>query len=452
MKRSLLLVVVVGLAVAVVAGFAATRDDADPTYKTAKVERGDILTVIRASGRVNAVVTVQVGSQHSGQIAELFVDFNDEVREAQQIARLDPQAYAAAVRESEASLEVAKADLSSNNAALMRAEASLANARAMIEVVRAGTASMRAIHDEANLDLQRKQALSERGTVSVSSLSRARAERDTAVANLRAAVAQEGVHATTILIADSELLMAKAEVQRAIAAVAKMEAALSQAKVELERTVIRAPIDGVVIGRNIDRGQTVAASLEAPTLFTIANDLAKMKVETSVDEADIGLVRLGQRATFTVDSYPARNFKGTVIQIRKAPALSQNVVTYTVIVSAENPDLALFPGMTAYVEIVVDEATNVLRVPNAALRFSPRDGLTVKAEPFYGAETADDRADLVWILDADGQPARVPVRIGISDGIVTEIVSGRLKDGQEVITLAVPSLSQGNALRWPWKS
>ena len=452
MKRSFLLVVVLGLAVAGLATFASTRGGGDRTYITAAVERGNIVTVVTASGRVNAVVTVQVGSQLSGQIAKLFVDFNHEVQAAQPIAELDPQAFEARVQESKAALEVAEANLSAKQAALKRAEASLANARASLGVVQARTASTRAIYDEANRDLQRKQALSERGTVSASALGRARAERDAAAAELRAAGAQEKVHATTILMAESELRMAEAEVQKARATITEKEAALSHAEVELKRTVIRAPIDGVVIGRNIDEGQTVAASLEAPILFTIAKDLRDMNVETSVDEADIGRVRVGQRAIFTVDSYPARNFTGTVKQIRKAPILSQNVVTYTVIVSAENPDLALLPGMTANVRIVVDEATNVLKVPNATLRFTPPGVSRVRAEISSGAETADGEPDLAWILDADGHPISVPIRIGISDGIVTEVVSGPLKEGQEVITIAVPQADERSALPWPWKS
>ena len=466
MKRSFLIVLIPGLALAGLSAIASTQGGGDPTYLTTKVERGDIVTTITATGTVTPVVTVKVGSQLSGQIADLLVDFNDAVREGQQIARLDPQAFAATVRESKASLAVAGANLAAKQAALERARASLANARATLGVVKARTASARARYDHMDRALQRLRAI-RGGAITVSVLDQAQADRDAASAELRAARAQERVHATTILMAESEFRIAEAEVENARASIAEKEAALSHAEVELERTVIKAPIDGVVIGRDIDRGQTVAASLEAPTLFTIAEDIGNMKVETGVDEADIGRVRLGQRANFLVDSYPARSFVGAVVQIRKAPYLHRNVVTYTVIVSAKNPDHALLPGMTANVEIMVDEATNVLKVPNAALRFAsdfvsctPIRGLSRwrcrwpgdRVEPISGVEAAEGQSGLVWVLDADGHPAPIPIRIGVSDSIVTEVTSGPLAEGQEVITLGVPQTTDSGILLLPWKS
>ncbi len=450
-KRTLFLIPVFGLVLAGLAAFTSISDGGAPSYRTATIERGDIVTTITAAGALSAVVTVEVGSQLSGQIAELLVDFNDSVREGQPIARLDPQAFAATVRESTASIEVAKANLLAQQATSERARASLANTRFTRKVVQARTAGARAMYQQADRNNQRKRALSERGAVSASALDEAQAERDAAAADLRAAEAQEKVHETEILMAVAEVKIAEAEVQNALATITEKQAALSHAEVEFERTVIRAPIDGVVIGRNIDRGQTVAASLAAPTLFTIAEDLRNMQVETSVDEADIGRVRLGQRANFSVDSYPARSFVGTVVQIRKAPYLHKNVVTYTVIVSAKNPDHALLPGMTANVEIVVDEATNVLKVPNAALRYAPPDGLEDGVEALSGPETTDGEPGLVWVLDVDGQPVPVPIRVGVGDSIVTEVISGPLAEGQEVITLGVPQTTESGIFLLPWK-
>jgi HlyD family secretion protein len=228
------------------------------------------------------------------------------------------------------------------------------------------------------------------------------------------------------------------------AQVAQNQAALRQAQVDLERTFIRAPVDGTVVGRSVDVGQTVAASLQAPTLFTIAQDLRNMQVDTNVDEADVGRVKVGQTATFTVDSYPGRTFTGEVVQIRKAPLVVQNVVTYDVVVSARNPEQRLLPGMTANVRIVIDQKESVLQVPNAALRFRP-PGMEAPererpARPAPGGLRGGGApGGRVWVVGPDGKPAAIPLQLGIGDGTYTEVVKGEIKEGQQVIVgVAVP--------------
>jgi HlyD family secretion protein len=224
--------------------------------------------------------------------------------------------------------------------------------------------------------------------------------------------------------------MAEAELQRAKAVVRQQTAVLERTRLDLERTVIRAPIDGLVIGRDVEAGQTVAASFEAPTLFTIARDLEAMEVHAMIDEADIGRIRTGQRAVFTVDAHPARTFAGTVAEIRLAPNVVQNVVTYDVLITAENADRALLPGMTATVEIVVEAVDDVLTVPNAALRFEPPAGATAPPSP---PATPSGNRGTVWRLDRDGAPRPMAVTVGASDARATAIVGGPLRAGDAVV-------------------
>lgn len=428
-----------------------------PVYRTAVVERGDLVSTVTTSGAVNALVTVAVGSQLSGQISELFADFNDEVRKDQPLARIDPKSFEARANEAAAEVEIARAELLSRQAAREQAVADVANARNARAVAEAQTASARAIYVEAERDHQRKQPLAARGTISKSELDRVRAQRDSAHAQLRAADARQRAEVAAIAGAEAAIRVAKAQVEIARAAVRQRQAALDFTKVDLARTVIRAPLDGVVIGRNVELGQTVAASLQAPTLFTIAQDLRRMQVEANVDEADIGRIKPGQRVSFTVDAYLGRSFRGAIVDIHKAPQVFQNVVTYTVVISAENSDLALLPGMTATVRIVVAEKADVLKVPNAALRFRPPGGVPTAVTPTKavvragrgvggsggggasdgtagGGGTGGARAGeagsagpgVVWVLGQDDVPVAVPVRTGTSDGSATEILTGPL--------------------------
>jgi HlyD family secretion protein len=314
-RPGLIAALIVAAAVAA-AYYWSTRDDKQaPTWRFARVERGPLTATVAASGTLNPVTSVQVGTQVSGQVKELFVDFNSPVKAGQLIARIDPETFLYRVRQNEADLEAARA-------AAGRTQVSLANAQR---------------------DLARTRELVQREFVSPADLDRAQAQFD----------------------------LARAEVSSAQAVVAQRSAQLASARVDLARTEIRAPVDGVVIKRSVDVGQTVAASLQAPELFVIARDLRDMQVETSIDEADVGRIRVGQRATFTVDAFPGRTFTGEVRQVRKSAQTVQNVVTYTVLVSAANPDGQLMPGMTANVRIVTDTRDSVLKVANAALRFRP---------------------------------------------------------------------------------
>ncbi|MBI4608214.1 MAG: efflux RND transporter periplasmic adaptor subunit [Candidatus Rokubacteria bacterium] len=372
-RRALvLLVIVVAAAGALGAYFYTQSRGSTPRYRLAKVERGPLTATVSATGTLNAVITVQVGSQISGQIKELQADFNSQVKKGQVIARIDAEIFEAKVRQAQAELEAARAAVLNQQAQVERARADVENARAAQAGARAQTAKAQVAMLDAKRDLDRKSDLLRRELIAQSEKDTAQATYDSAVAQVEATRAQEQALASAIRAVEAQRKVAEAQLEAARAQVRQREAALKQAQVDLEHTVIRAPVNGVVVSRNVDIGQTVAASLQAPTLFTIAQDLTQMQVDTNVDEADIGRIRLGQRATFTVDSFPGQAFSGDVVQIRKAPQVVQNVVTYDVVVSAQNADLKLLPGMTANVRLVVDQKLSVLKVPNAALRFRPQ--------------------------------------------------------------------------------
>lgn len=367
--------------------------DGAPQYRLAKVERGPLTAVVAASGTLNAVTTVQVGSQISGQIKEIHVDFNSPVKEGQVIARIDPATFELRVSQARADLESARSAVAVARSGLAAQEAELARVRVNLA--------------DAERDYERKRALVAKNYLSPAELDKARTVLEATREQAKAVAAQGRI--------------GQAQVRSALAAVKQRESLLRQAEVDLERTIIRAPVDGTVILRNVDAGQTVAASLQAPVLFTIARDLRDMQVEAAIDEADVGRLRPGQAATFTVDAFPRRSFSGSIVQIRKSPVTVQNVVSYTVVISARNADLALLPGMTANVRIVVDERESVLKVPNAALRFRPP-----------GANEARRAGARVWVPARTG-PRPVELRLGLSDGISTEIAGGGLEEGAEVI-------------------
>jgi HlyD family secretion protein len=298
--------------------------------QTVAASRGDVRRIVSTSGTVRALGTVEIGSQLSGNIGELFADFSSEVKKGEVLARIEPSTFATRVREEEAGVAIAKANVALQEASVARAEANL---------------------HKAELDLSRADELVKKGVG-------AQANLDTATAAQQSAVA--------------DLAIAKANVDNAKATLEQREATLEAARIDLERTYIRAPIDGVVIERTVEAGQTVAASMTAPKLFTIAQDLSRVQIEAQVDEADIGQVARDNSVTFTVDAYPEVTFKGDVEQVRLAPVALNNVVTYTVVIDAENPLGRLLPGMTANVEIVTGEQKNVVVVPSDALRFQPR--------------------------------------------------------------------------------
>jgi HlyD family secretion protein len=373
MKRRIIWIALVVLAAGGLTGayLYAQNGATGPRPRTAPVTRGPLAAAVATSGNLNAVVTVQVGSQISGQVKELHADFNTVVERGQLIARIDPASFEARVTQARAEVEAADAAVLSQRAQLERARADIDNARAALAAARAQTAKSQAALTDARRDLERKSDLFDKELIARSDRDTAQATHDSAVAQVEANRAQEVALASGIRSAEAQLRVVGAQLQSAEATVRQKRAALDQAAVDLDRTYIRAPVDGVVVSRNVDVGQTVAASLQAPILFVIAQDLTKMQVDTNVDEADIGRIQEGQSAAFTVDSFPGQSFAGRVVQIRKSPKTIQNVVTYNVVVAAENPDRKLMPGMTASLKIVVETRPDVLRVPNAALRIRP---------------------------------------------------------------------------------
>ena len=333
---------------------------AEQRYRTQAVDRGDIVQAISANGTLNPVTLVQVGTQVSGTVQRIHVDFNDRVSAGQVLAELDPALLAAKVKQSEATLQ---------------------NAEATLNLTR--------------ITLKRNRTLSEKKLLSG-------AELDTA---------------------EERVNVAAAEVKLA-------EAQLEHDRTNLRYTVIRSPIDGVVVARNVDIGQTVAASFQTPTLFQIARDLREMQIDTSVAEADVGGLRVGQPVKFTVDAYPNRTYEGRIRQVRLNPTIQQNVVTYNVVVAAENSDGQLMPGMTAHVVIPMDERHDVLRVPNAALSFRPKPG--DGASPPAAPQGMRDGMT-VYLLD-DGALRPVRIRTGITDNTLTQVTEGDLNPGDQVVT------------------
>src|SRR5262245_10409769 len=350
-----------------------------PRLRLAPVTRGPLTSAVVTSGNLNAVITVQVGSQVSGQIKELFADYNTVVKRNQLIARIDPASFEAKATQARAEVDAAEATILNQRAQVERAQADLDNARAALAAARAQTAKSMVALIDARRDLDRKSGLFDKELIARSDQDSAQTVHDSAAAQLEANRAQETALASAIRSAEAQLRVAGAQLKSAEATVRQKRAALEQAQVDLEYTQIRAPVDGVVIARSVDIGQTVAASLQAPILFVIAQDLTKMQIDTNVDEADIGRIREGQVATFTVDSFPGQPFAGKVVQIRKSPRTVQNVVTYDVVVAADNPEQKLLPGMTANLRIEVESRRDVLQIPNAALRFRPPG-----EEPFEG--------------------------------------------------------------------
>jgi HlyD family secretion protein len=328
LKRYWLIVGVVVVAIAVYAAFQ-FRSNEQPKYFTTKVDRGEIRQVVEATGTINAVTTVQVGSQVSGTISRLNADFNSRVKKGQVVAQIDPSLF---------------------QGSLLQAKADLANAKANVVASQANYEKAQATALQTRADYERTSGLTKEGVMSQQQLDLAKANADSA---------------------DAAVAAAKATITQAVAQVQQKQAAVTVAQTNLDYTTIHAPIDGTVIARSVDVGQTVAASLQAPTLFTIAQDLTKMQVYANTDESDVGMIHTGQIVTFKVDAFPKDSFTGRVSQVRLNATTVQNVVTYNTIIDFDNPDLKLFPGMTAYITLPVADAPNVLRVPNGALRYKP---------------------------------------------------------------------------------
>jgi HlyD family secretion protein len=355
----------------------------DGGYVTAKVDRGAIEQVVTATGTVNPVKTVQVGTYVSGPIIALDVDYNSPVTHGQRVAKIDPAPFAVKVRE---------------------ADANLANAKARVEKDKADL-------EFKKIQLDRNRTLLARNLIAQNDLDTARSNYDQAVA---------------------QLALDEAAVQQA-------QASLEEADVNLRYTDILSPVDGVVVSRNVDVGQTVAASFQTPTLFLIAEDLTKMQVDTSVSESDVGRVKEKQPATFTVDAYPGSPFHGAVAQVRNAPINVQNVVTYDVVVAVDNPKLELKPGMTANITVTTAERDDVLRVPIRALRFRPdTPGTTSTTVPpaatgQTGQHGKRGRTEsTAYVVNADGTVRAVELRLGIRDAQFAEVLGGELAAGDEV--------------------
>jgi HlyD family secretion protein len=426
MKKNLKwLILAVALAlVAIFLAFGFNSKSQDQNF-TAKVERGDIHDVVEATGTINAVITVQVGSQVSGVITKLNVDFNSRVHKGDIVALIDPALFEGAVLQASADLDSAKANVEAARANLEKAKASLVQTKA---------------------DYDRATQLTAQNITSKQQLDLAKANYDSMNASVGAAAAT---------------------VTQAQAQMNQKAAALRVAQTNLNYTVIRSPIDGTVVARNVDVGQTVAASLQAPTIFTIAQDLSKMLVYTKTDESDVGHIQPGKQVTFKVDAFPKESFHGTVTQVRMNPTTVQNVVTYDTMIEFENPELKLFPGMTAYVTIPVATVQNVLKLPNTALRYKPpttpeeilrlyqQYGIDQKqvesaeksAAPAGTVESNIARAPrpttaVVWKLHPDNSAEPVEVSLGITDHAFTEIgavLKGDLKESDNVIVRSISS-------------
>ena len=428
-------VVIAGLVVA----FGLNRST-QAQHFTAKVERGEIDDVVEATGTINAVITVQVGSQVSGTIAKLNADFNSRVRKGDVVALIDPALFRGALLQATADLENAKANLVA--------------ARANLEKAKAGLVQTKADYDRAI-------RLTKDGVTSQQQLDLAKSNYDAANATVGGAAAN---------------------ITQAEAQVSQKDAAVAVAQTNLDYTVIRSPIDGTVVARNVDVGQTVAASLQAPTIFTIAQDLKKMWVYAKTDESDVGNIKIGKPVTFKVDAFPKDTFHGVVGQVRMNATTVQSVVTYDTIIEFANPELKLFPGMTAYVTIPVDTVQNVLKLPNTALRYKPPmtpeeilavykqygiDGgerseiaeaaigtgsvVQAAAAPQSPPRVPKQDSAVVWKLHRDNTMEPVKVSVGITDHAYTEVralLKGELKEGDEVVIRSIAPKSQGpGALR-----
>jgi len=377
--------IVIGIVLAAVVAFAGymfyKKDNGVPPYRTAKVEKGEIVDAIAATGNINAVTTVSVGSQVSGTIQQIFVDFNARVAKGQVIALIDPRLLEAAV---------------------VQARGSVGNAKANLERAQVGVIDT----ERTN---RRNRELIKDGFV-------AQADVDSSQTAWEQALAQKR--------------SAEAALQQAMGA-------LKVAETNLEYATIRSPVDGIVISRNVDVGQTVAASFQTPTLFSIAQDLTKMQVDTNVDESDIGRAALGQAVSFTVDAWPEKTFTGEVTQVRNSPIVTQNVVTYNVVVRVDNRELLLKPGMTANVSIEVRKFGDVLKIPNAALRYRPT-AKGAEAESAGkrqgGGKAKEAGGQRVYLLGEDGKPVPVRVKAGVSNGTFTVLEEGDLKEGDLLVT------------------
>jgi len=508
------------------------RGSSAPVYMTAKVERGNLRNTVTATGTLQAVTTVQVCSQASGTISALNADFNSVVKKGQVVAQLDPAVAKAqvdqaraALQQAQASLQLAKAGVANSRAGVSDAQARALAARSTVQNNQAGVSSaqanlavLKAQQDDALSLLKQQESLLKSGVIAQRDYDTAKTAYQAAEARYNQAVAQVNMavyseqsaagagiaqSGAQVQQSQAQVQQAQAQVQQAQAQVQQAQAALHMAEVNLTHLTIVSPIDGIVVSRNVDVGQTVAASLSAPTLFTIANDLKQMQVIANIDQADIGLVENAKSVKFTVDAFPGKDFDGKIQQMRLNPTNVQNVVTYNVVMDVNNPEQKLKPGMTANLVITIDERNNVLKVPNSALRFTPQDASGQKMSGNSGgagngagngsgqsrrqgananggqptdnatapagssspaaardgqqggsrnfapatAPVLEGQTRIVWVLGADGKPQARRIKIGLTDGAATEVVEGNLQEGEMVIigqTITAANKAQGS--------
>src|SRR6266536_1350826 len=413
-----LVLVAVGVLLLGVAITAGREQHPSPEYQFAKVSRGEAVTKVVAAGTVQPVVNVVVSSQVSGQVNEILVDHNDAVKEGQPIALLDPQLFDTRVEQARADVDVASDAVRIAKDEVTTAEAAVNRVMAERAKTAADAKRYEVMLDLTRHRMERKSVLMKSGAGSASDAEDARAAYETALAELDAARAQVASQEARMEEAKAQLAVAGSRVAHSEAQVRRSQAALHQAEADLDRTVIRAPMDGIVIDRSVAAGQTVAASFQAPTLFTIG-DLRAVNVEIAVDEADIGGLRIGQKVTFSVDTYPDRAFAGRIVQSRKSPHTQASGVTCTVIAAAKNDDLLLFPGMTAKADIITSDTPDALQVPSAALRYQPQG-------------IARPSGSHVWVT-MGGSLRPVAVRVGVNTEGLSEIVGGNLSEGETVV-------------------
>lgn len=489
-------------------------------YLTARSERGNLRNTVTATGTLQAVTTVQVGSQASGTISALYVDFNSVVKKGQLVAQLDPAVSKAQVDQARANLQLATASVQQARAAVVNSRAGVSDAQAKglaakstvqnnqagVSGAQANLAVLKAQQDDALSYMKQQESLLKSGVVpqrdydvAQTAYSSAEARYNQAAAQLSQAVLSEQMSAGSgiaqsqaqVQQSQAQVQQSQAQVQQAQAQVLQAEAALRLAEVNLAHTTIASPIDGIVVSRDVNVGQTVAASLSAPTLFTIANDLTQMQVIANIDQADIGLVEQAKSVKFSVDAFPGKNFDGTIQQMRLNPQNVQNVVTYNVVIDVSNPEQKLKPGMTANLTITIDERNNVLKVPNSALRFTLQDttgqtssnsssggnsnGQGRKGQQIGNANNTNSansstkqggeaqfapstapvlagQTRVVWVLGADGKPQSRRIKVGLTDGASTEVVEGNLQEGEMVVTgqtLSSASTTQTNQTAAP---
>jgi len=399
----------------------------DPRYLTAKVGRGDITSIVQATGTINPLTTVPVGSYVSGTVQYIFADFNSRVHAGQVLAQLDPAIYQAQVTQAHGNLANAEANV-------RNLEASTAAMQAAIETNRANAAKLRAAADYARVNARRVENLAKEGVLSED-------QKDLTVSGLEQAVAQVAAADAQTNQSIAQLNQTKAQLEQARAQVETMTGALRQAETNLRYTTILSPIDGTIVARNVTVGQSVAASLQAPIVFTIAQDLKRMQVYAATDESDTGNIKIGAEVTFQVDAFPTETFTGRISAIRLNATTVQNVVTYSTVIDFENPDEKLLPGETAYVTIPTGQASDVVKIPNAALRFVP-DLPRTKLEQIYREHQIPPAASashlggwqVVWEQGADKSLQPLAVKVGITDYSFTELIEGHLKDGALLLT------------------